>query len=350
MLRYYASAEYKHWIFIGDSSDAYHAERTQKTVKAFKSQLNIRYFSCPAQSPGACIETLNRSLTTPYSAAVSDDDFVSPSGIDQCVEFLEHNPEFSAAHGKGIYMGIRESGPYGAVHETNQYPQAQIEGPTGADRLVSFFTVSMAALLHSVHRNADWQEMFRGISDLKSEGNNNIFKDELIPCAVAVTRGKIKQLEGLYFVRFFHDAIYRQISMYDWITNPNWFPSYQFLCQRITEELIRQDGINKVEAQEVIKRAFWPYLSLGLSSGWQNYTGHSAVPENSEHNFRLMARRVPGLRSLWHRARFARQKLGHNELSLPALLNPSSPYHADFMLVYQVTTTPPSESTHEPFS
>jgi glycosyltransferase domain-containing protein len=342
-LSYYASANYQHWIFIGDSSDTHHLQRDQELINAYSNQLKIKYFECPNQSPGACVENLSRSVQTPYCLGMSDDDFVCPNGIDQCIEFLETNPDYSAAHGIGIYMGVRQSGPYGEVHETGHYPQATIEAATGAERVQAFFNNSLAALMHSVHRTEDWQAMYRGVSALSSVGNNNIFKDELIPGAVSVIRGKSIELDCFYFVRFLHDTMYQQILVYDWLTSPNWQTGFQLLCDRLNEELLRSDGISGGIAREAIKNAFWPYIVRVLNNEWNHYHSQPSAAESGRRKFRAMARRLPGLRQVWRRARYTRQKLGQNALSLPALLDPSSPYHADFMPVYTATTTPPEE-------
>lgn len=344
-LRYYASTNYQHWIFIGDSSDTHHLQRDQELVNAYQKQLKIKFFECPNQSPGACVETLSRSVQTPYCLGMSDDDFVCPNGIDQCVEFLETHPDYSAAHGVGIFMGIGQSGPYGDIHSTGHYPQATIEAATGAERVQAFFTVSLAALMHSVHRTKDWQAMYRGVGALPSVGNDNIFKDELIPGAVSVIRGKSVELDCLYFVRFLHDTMYSQIMLYDWLTGPSWHSGFQLLRDRMREELTQRDGISGEAAVEAMKKAFWPYLARQLNNQWQKYSYQPTTLELGRGLIRDLARRLPGLRQAWRRARYTRQKLGQNELSLPALLDPASPYHADFMPVYAATTTPPDENS-----
>jgi hypothetical protein len=196
----------------------------------------------------------------------------------------------------------------------------------------------------SVHRTPDSQALFHGVSHAGSVGNDKIFKDELIPSAISATRGKVKEVPILSFVRFLNPAAYRQLWVHDWITDPNWYHSYQYFRNRLTEELVRQDGISQEETQQVIKRTLWPYLARSLSSHWQKYNSQLASTNGgSPMNIRRMARRVPGLRAPWRNARSRVRSLRGDDTWLTALLNPSSPYHQDFMPVYRAITTPPAE-------
>lgn len=341
LLRYYARTGYRYWLFIGDSSDPQQADRNERMVASLAGQLKIAYHHYPGLSSCAALEQLSRHVATPYSALVCDDDFVCPTGLDRCMAFLGEHPDYGAAHGKGLMLMTERGAPYGSIGTVKSFPQPILESSTGSERLRVFLTRTPPALLYSVHRTDTWRAMFRGLHLLGGVDNRNMFKDELIASCVSVIRGKVKELDGLYLIRQPHveDSL-RFPHVYDWITDPAWFPSYQLFHDRVVQELIRQDRISPEEAQTVMREGFWHYLVHEVIGAWQKeQAGAQQVPSS---RLRAVIKRIPGLRRIWRGVRLTVQRY-RDELSLPALLQPTSPYHADFRPVYEVITSPPAE-------
>jgi len=170
--------------------------------------------------------------------------------------------------------------------------------------------------------------------------SDKAFASELLPCSLSIILGKVKELNCIYLVRQVHEQRYLLPDMYDWMTSPDWLPSYQVFRNCLTKELVRQDGISLDEARAVVKQAFWSYLAKGFMKKWQGCYGQ---PRVSRRTRLLQAMRViPGARQAWRglRSLLPSQR---DEMSLNALLDPSSPYHADFMPIYRSVTDPPPE-------
>ncbi len=338
LLRYYAATGYRHWIFIGDSSQAEDAARTRRAVESWEGQLQVRYEACPGLSSCAALEYLSRFITTPYCAFLGDDDFLCPTTLDRCAEFLDANPDYSAAHGRAILFQIETAGPYGAMGTVGSYPLATLEADTGAGRLKEFFTVSLYALLNAVHRTPTWRDMFRGVGSMKGVKNRNLFKDELMATCVSVIRGKVKELDGFYLMRQAHDT-YHWPHIYEWLMDSEWSPSYQIFHERLADELIRQDGLRMEEARAVIRDVFWPYLAAQVIETRKTETARVRPGRSS---LRRFARRLPAARQAWRALRAVVQR-ARDPWSLPALLDPTSPHHADFLPIYQLVTSRPVE-------
>lgn len=336
LLRYYVRTGYQHWIFIGDSSSPEHLARNRKTVAEFSRQLQIIHREYPEESSCGCLEQLSHSITTPYCAFVADDDFLCTAGIERCVAFLEEHPECGAAHGTGLMLQTEGGRPYGVIGNVRYYPQAVLTADTGAQRLTELLTVSLAALLYSVHRTTIWRDMFRGLSALKGVSNQNVFKDELIPTCVSVVRGSVNEVDGLYLIRQAHDGIYRHPHAYEWLTSPEWSASCRMFQERLIHELIRQDHLSVAQAHAAFKNSFWPYLAHLVTNAWSARAGPRAPAPS---RFRRLAKRMPGVQCGWRSVRALIQRV-RDEYSLPALLQPSSPYYEDFMSVYEVITSP----------
>ncbi len=102
LLHYYENTNYQHWIFIGDASNTSHYEATQQTIKSLEGKLKVRHFEHTGMDIVQSFDSFKHLFSTPFSAFCSDDDFVLTQGIEKCIRFMEDNPDYSAAHGKGI--------------------------------------------------------------------------------------------------------------------------------------------------------------------------------------------------------------------------------------------------------
>ena len=348
VLRYYARMGFRHPIFIGDSSGPVPARQNHAIMASLRGALTMRYWDCPGLSPGGAYERMTSHLTTPYFTCLSDDDFLCARGLDRCVEFLRAHPDYAVAHGVGIAIGLEDPGPYGRIQAVLPYRQPVLEAPTAAERLLQFFTPGPYTLEFSVHRTENGRAMFGGLSALGGEPSRNLFKDELIAASVAVTRGKVKELDTLSLVRQFHPQMFQRTPMYmfDWVASPEWFPSYQDYCRRVSLELMAQDGLSAEEALDVVKEALCPYLARGFGLSWEKRQDvkRFRARGTAGETLRRVARRIPGLRPVWQAARrVARRTRAQDELSLSSLLDPRSPHHEDFRPIYEAITMPPVE-------
>lgn len=336
LLHYYRDLKFRGTICIGDASDACHAERNKAIVNSMDGILNIRYLEQSDPKYSLCFQQLSEAVLTPYTAYVSDDNFLVPGSVEQCVEFLENHEDYSAAHGLAVMFSLESSGPYGNVRWIGPYPHRPVEAETASQRLMDYVSAPFMPLF-SVHRTEVWQRICRDVT-LPMEW---FFADEGLPSWLSVIEGKIKKLDCLYLAFQHHEQRTRHPDLFDCITNPAWASSYHIFRDCVAEELVRQDGISMEEAQELVKRGCWLVLGHALTKKWEGRYGQKNA-ENGSSPLREAARRVPGLKRAW---RTVRSVISDNkaEISLEALLSPSSPYHADFMQIYRAVSNPPAD-------
>ena len=329
-LRYYEEIGFKGCICIGDGSSPEHVDRTKRVIETLRDNLNIVYMEFPDLKVTENVERLFDLVSTPYAAFLGDDDFLIPSSINKCMKFLEEHPDYAAAHGKGISISLDSGGEFGRVIQCGYYPQPVMEAGSASQRLDDYMS-HYSVILFSVHRIESWRMMIRDIHLL----NDRSFGGELLPCCTSVILGKSKELDCLYLVRQDHAQRYLLPLGLDWVASPEWYPSYLVFRDGLAKSLALQDNISLEEAQKVVKQAFCAYLVAYLSSC-------SRRSRRSPGRWLQVAWKIPGARQLWqflHTMRLKKQSV----FSLPALLDPSSPYHADFMPVYKALTTPPIE-------
>lgn len=124
------------------------------------------------------------------------------------------------------------------------------------------------------------------------------------------------------------------------LTGADFSGSYHRFIDCLATELAQREAMRTEAAIEVVKQAFWSYFSrvLTVKLG-QTYNAESP---GAQRKLREWAGGMPGIKWLWRRVSSYRTGVEF-EMSLPALLRDASPYHADFMPVYQAITA--SETT-----
>jgi glycosyltransferase domain-containing protein len=324
LLRYYAGIRFQGRIIIGDSSLPVHVEETRRGLTPFVNTLDIDYEAFPGLGLADCWKQLIDRTTTSYAAYLADDDFLVPRSLDACARFLDEHPDYAAAHGAGLGITLDSHGLHGQVVQCDYYRQTISEADRPSERLsahLDHYTVTLFA----VHRTETWRLMFKDVHAIPDMS----FGAELLPCCLSVVYGKVKELPGLYVVRQTHDRRYNQPTMFDWIASDQWFPSYQATLNSLANALVSREGIGIDDARRLVHDGFRRYVGggMGLPSRWTNGGPAVAVA-----------------RKLWHAWR-AMQPLPHSEFQLSELLKSSSPYHADFMPVYQSLIAPPSKES-----
>jgi glycosyltransferase domain-containing protein len=312
-------------IFIGDSSEATVAEKIKNSLQKFDNSLDIYYYPLPGYNAAQALKVMADKVTTKYAVFIADDDFLVPTGIGQCIEFLDTHPDYVAAHGIGIIIyGLGSKNK--SIQYSGYYSQPIISEATAAQRLVTHlpnYTVS----LFSVHRIEAWRTMFKDAGDIVDRS----FGDELLPCCLSVVLGKTKQLDGLYLIRQDHGKRFVQPTWFEWITSEMWYPSYTAFCNYLAEAIARQDGITLEEAKDIVSQAFSVYLTQWISKSIHN--------PNPNPQWRSIAKQIPGARTIWHVLQSVLNKVfNDNKYYFGNMLKPESPYCNDFMLIYKIVT------------
>lgn len=323
LLEYYARMHFPGPIYIGDSSNKEHLDKTKSVLSKFRDSLWITYEECPSLSEPKTTVQLLSQVTTPYAVYVGDDDFLIPEGLVQCASFLEKSPSFSVCSGEAVLVSINKesselkSGSYG----THRDLVCETAGNRFLNYMDSYFVNAF-----SVHRTEQMKDAYRGIDILPDKAFT-----ELLSCCFPVLQGKIKKLDCLTLVRQHHENRYLPLNGYDWLTNENWFPSYQQFAKRLTSILSEKDNISIEQAHEIIKKGFWQYLNRVLFSKWVHTYGVPSLKKR----LKTSMKKFPLGIQFWRK--FYSYMPGGNK-TLPALLRPSSPHHSAFSAVYKAMT------------
>jgi len=338
--------DYQGFIIIGDSSNPSYLESTKKALKTLKGKLNIIHKEYPELNEYMCTQQLVKLANTPYLAFSGDDDFLVPSGLNMCVEFLEENKEYTAACGVAVRLKTKDSHHYGNIIECTEKRLPIEDSKRASERFLSF--MSHAADVHfTVHRIETRLLMYKYVHLIQ----NKVFASSLLPCCLSVIDGKTKQLNHLFLVRQINDNRYfheEQGDTYAWITNPEWVSFLNIFNEIILEELMLKDGIKLDEAKEVLKRGLSMYIAPRLGRETNKYYTTNAVPSKYSKilhldivkNLKTLTYFLSGPRKLLKKLHslIFWSHLKHYDISLKTLLNTSSSYHKDFMPIYKMIT------------
>jgi len=326
MLSYYQCTNFHGKIAIGDGSEAAIAKQIKDSLSRFDRSLEINYRYLPGCNPAATVQILAEEAKTAYGVAMGDDDFLVPSGMGRCIEFLGTNPDYVAAQGVIIAMGLHSINSQ-SIQYTSHCPQPIISGATAARRLIDHLT-NYATTLFAVHRIEAWRTMFKNTGDI----TDTSFGSESLQSGLSVILGKTKQLDGLYLIRQDHEKRHPTTTWFEWITSEAWYPSYTAFRHYLAEAIVRQDGITLEEAKDIVSQAFSVYLTQWISRSINNPT----IPNS---RWRSIAKQIPGARKIWNVLQSVLNRgFNDNKYYFDNMIKPESPYYEDFVPIYKIVT------------
>lgn len=199
ILSYYRDSETAYNIIVADSSSDENKELNKKTISSV-SNLAIKYldnYSIEINTHHKMADAINYAGEK-YCVFCADDDFITPNGINQSVDFLEQNSDFTVAHGSYISFHLKTDD-----REKQQFcwkPADSDESITLAEaesRLIFHFS-NYNPTIFAVHRTELLKMVYN--EALKSKVDP-LFFGELLPSMLTLVYGKMKRLDVLYAAR-----------------------------------------------------------------------------------------------------------------------------------------------------
>jgi len=338
LLLYYERVSCPYPILVGDSSDGDCRKEVLNLINHFSKKLSLslrEHPHNPTHGPGegtiSCMAHILNDIQTPYVAFNADDDFLIPRTLKKCVEFLEGHPDYSTVHGEAVLFALKDGFVGGEIQATSRYSQRALEFPLATKRLFEnlrkFLTTEFSVKRTSLMRKT-WQVLHQLHLD-------NYWGELLVSC-LSVIDGKVKKLEDLYMVRQGHLLQTGAVSrgLFTWLASQNFAEQHRLFSDCLSRALVQCGALNEEEARELVKKAFWAWLSNGLMFKWKaNYSQNFLLYQEV---LQKLSRRLPHLREAWH---VLKSMLPGGQMLLPALLKRSSPYHEDFQPLHEVITS-----------
>tara|TARA_B100001250_G_scaffold162201_1_gene139327 strand:+ start:14892 stop:15929 length:1038 start_codon:yes stop_codon:yes gene_type:complete len=261
LLRYYAEINCSHRIYIADSSSQKkHIDNIKAIITKLSEDIEVIY----SYYPNTNIEeakrlTLEDNVKEKYAAYCGDDDFLIPSTLDECANFLDNNKEYSNCHGTGLIFNTNDDplkGPIESVVDYNLYAN-ELSDPLS--RLKLYFSEYWP--IWSVRRTDEFKESLRYLKDISVES----FREITMGC-LPIIYGKTKKVDSLYVVRQFHQSRHKEPDPVSAFLSKDWQSSFQQMSSILSTRLCEDYSLNKNECIKAIEQSFSIYYSKVLET------------------------------------------------------------------------------------
>jgi glycosyltransferase domain-containing protein len=259
MIKYYASINCSHPIFIGDASSKSSKELVLKTAQ---NNVEIYYFHWKSLGGRKTIIKLaqeaNKADVSEFCAFHGDDDFFIAESLSKCADFLHNNNEYSSAQGRAFCFKLNQKGPYGDLKDIGIYwNKNELNGDTALDRL-KCISLNYWVPIFSVSRTTDFiHNMSVGVDSVIDTD----FGEYVNVFSIAMS-GKSKFIDCLYLARQVHNQNHLSSSKFEWISSENWHVSYTGLLNSLSEVLSNNDNIKLTESRNEINQSIKRVIGL----------------------------------------------------------------------------------------
>lgn len=341
VLEYWAQAGCPYVISIGDASAPDQVDLTRATVDRYRDRLRITYErQPPAILSQPSVIALLRGVATPYSVICGDDDFLVPRQLARCVEFLRLHDDYSLACGQVLFVSVEEGADRRwTVTKIDAAPDLarSNEEETPSRRIVRWAYPVRGINSFSVQRTGNMRVNWERAEQLGLCVADRVDAPLYEVChnVLAAIQGKQVSMPGLYHVMLRHTNKKPGVSAFDRLVGWDWPKQVLGMVSYWAEEVVRSEDIDYQTAHALAKATFvsWliPYVSRYRDTRLRErgLLGSRAL---SQRPVREAIGAIPGTRRI---IRTVRRAVGRREVSKASLLDPRSPYHADFMPIYR---------------
>ena len=156
ILDYYKNIEIN--VFIADSSLLKYSIKNLENNSTSKNKFKINYYHYPSYAYFNKLADIIQKVKTKYVVICADDDFLLPSAIQKCVEFLEKNPDYSSV--QGFYASFINT--YNSIYFFSTYPSLRnyVINANTPEKRVKYHMSKYMHLFYSIHRINNLENTF----------------------------------------------------------------------------------------------------------------------------------------------------------------------------------------------
>ena len=269
LLDYYKRNKNDFKIIVADSSSDENKIVNKEIISSFPD-LDILYlydYSDKVEIRYQFADAINH-VKTKYCLLCADDDFITPKGIKQSVNFLESNPDFTVALGYFIsfYSKTKKRGEK-QFYWKPLYSHKSITFPDPKLRLAKHLSDYSLVTIFGVHRADFFKMIFR--ETLKFTDAERFA--ELLPSMLTLIYGKMKCLDVLYAVReiTLDSSGIAGEDIYDFIKEGSYNGKYTKFRNCLATHLSKKSHLKIEESEKVIDDAMSAYLKKYYPNKYQ---------------------------------------------------------------------------------
>jgi glycosyltransferase domain-containing protein len=265
LLGYYDECQVTHKIIIADGSSEEIKNVNRQTVSSFPKLyiLHLDGYS-PETTVLARILDAIKHVDTKYNVFCADDDFITPNGMKQSVEFLETNPDYTLAHGLYFVFSVtqKESGGKELLYQP-VYGNESIINDNSVERFYYHLSEYKTPTFYAVYRTEFlkmvWEDTYRHSTDF-------LFS-ELLASLLALIHGKMKSLDIVYCARDSSSERVQSVpTLLDYKKNKTYNKLYRPFRECLSNHLSREAHISLWRSGKIIDKAMARYLKKSFKA------------------------------------------------------------------------------------
>ena len=262
ILEYYRLDKDKYQFIIADSSDKKRYEENKKIIKSF-SDYDIIYPKNYPSDMNMFFELADalHYATLDYTIICADDDFITSKGIDESIDFLEKNQDYSCAHGQYIsfYTKTDDKGLKQFFWQPS-YISDSIESEKPEERLYTHMSEYKVATFYAAHKTKDLQMLFDETIKYTDTEDDGQF-GEILPSMLTLIHGKMKRLDSLYCAREALPTSAGRTSkkFSDFVSEGTYNSKYSRFKTCLLNHLTQISEIQQKKASRIIDKAWQEY-------------------------------------------------------------------------------------------
>jgi glycosyltransferase domain-containing protein len=329
---YYSRAGFDGVICVGDSSGSENRRKNADVAARFSKSLNIKlthYPNPPYLHDGMVVKELLDTVTTKYAVFSGDDDFIIPSSLARCADFLDRHSDYGGAQGARVEIFVENDSLYGKIEGSRYiYPPA-IDDGCPLTRWKNYIK-SGISIQYSLQRTENLRKAYSSVPAVPCR----YLGPELLPCGILAVEGKIKNMDSLHVIfHRKHGKINQQNNIYDVVASPEWAASAAAAKKAVCDALSGA-GFHSMPPERVstvydgLFRRF-----LRLRFWWES---------DSIFSGKTLKRARPLFKFIRNAVQPRELRAAGGRFTLKSLLSQSSPYHADFLPVHELLKNGPA--------
>lgn len=261
ILNYYSKVGLEFNFIIADSSSPINKAHNKKIINTYP-KLKILYIDDFPQNLQQHIKfaSMVKYIKSKYCVFCADDDFILPSAIKECIQFLEKNPDYTAAHGSYIGFYLFKFLEYRSFWWNFRYSHQSISDNSPEKRLVSHLS-KFTLVTWAVRRTSLVKECYKRLLKADFDPYLLLMYGELLPDALTVIYGKVRRLNTFYGARqYFFSIATNYATLIDALDTKKYQQEYIKFRKPIVTYLINKKFLSKDKAIKTVDLAMENYL------------------------------------------------------------------------------------------
>lgn len=262
VLDYYSQTGREFNFIVVDSSNLEIKARNKKLVSSY-NKLKILYINNFPQNLQQHIKfaKLVKYVKSKYCVFCADDDFIVPSGIKKCIDFLEKNPSYVAAHGSyiGFYLYKGLFG-YKNFWWNFRYSHHSVIDDSPEKRMTSHLN-NFTLLIWAVRRSDVVKECYKELLKTDFDPYLLLMYGELLPDILTAIFGRVKRINTFYGARqYFFSIATNYSTLLDAYNTPKYNTEYTKFKNTLVRNVFKIKKIPKIQISKLIDLSMEKYL------------------------------------------------------------------------------------------